>query len=86
MRKVRISDLSEDVRGFVAAAYEGGGVVVEDEAGRPQVSVLPFRPPTREETERANKSLERLREKTGKAMQEAGVTEEDVIRAVLEDD
>lgn len=86
MRKVRMSDLPEDVRSFVADAFERGGVVVEDDAGRPQVRVLSFRPPSSEEKQRAEESLRRLREKTGKAMEEAGVTEEDVVLAILEDD
>jgi hypothetical protein len=86
MRKVQISELSDDVRGFLSGAVEDGGVVVEDDNGLPQVSVYSFRPPSTEEKQRAEASLQRLREKTGKALQESGVTEEDVVQAILEDD
>jgi hypothetical protein len=86
MRKVQFSKLSKDVRGFLASALDDGGVVVEDDTGRPQVSVYSFRPRSDEDKQRAVVSLQRLREKTGKAMQESGVTEEDVVEAILEDD
>ena len=86
MKKVRLSELTEPVRQFLDRVFEGGGVVVEDNEGRTRGSFVPYRDPTPEEEHRADESLARLRQKTSAAMKEAGVTEDDVMRELLEDD
>lgn len=86
MKKVRLSELTETVRQFLDRVFEGGGVVVEDNEGRTRGSFVPYRDPTPEEERRADESLARLRQKTSAAMKEAGVTEDDVMRELLEDD
>lgn len=86
MRKVSIADLSEAVRSFLSEVIESDGVVIEDEAGRPRCGVIPYREASPEEVERANASLERLRRKAGQAMQQQGVSEEDVDRVLQEDE
>jgi hypothetical protein len=86
MKKVRLSELTEPVRQFLDRVFAGGGVVVEDNEGRTRGSFVPYRDPTPEEERRADESLARLRQKTSAAMKEAGVTEDDVMRELLEDD
>jgi hypothetical protein len=86
MKKVRLSELTEPVRQFLDRVFAGGGVVVEDNEGRTRGSFVPYRDPTPEEERRADESLARLRQKTSAAMKEAGVTGDDVMRELLEDD
>lgn len=86
MKKVRLSELAEPVRSFLDRVFAGGGVVVEDNEGRMRGSFVPYRDPTPDEERRADESLARLREKTDAGMKEAGVTEDDVMRELLEDD
>jgi hypothetical protein len=49
MEKVRLTTLSEAVRSFLARARKGRGLLVEDEAGRVFVGVIPYEeaPPRR---------------------------------------
>ena len=86
MKKVRLSELTDPVRSFLDQVFEGGGVVFEDNDGRTRGSFVPYRDPTPEEERRADESLARFREKTSAGMKEAGVTEDDVMRELLEDD
>ncbi len=86
MKKVRLTEVNEAVRTFLNQVLQGDGAVIEDEAGRTRGSFVPYRDPTPEEEKRADQSLERLRKKTGAAMKEAGVTEDDVMRELLKDD
>ena len=86
MLKRRLSDLSEAVRSFLTEAFQGDGIIVEDDTGRPQYSVSTFRYPTEEEERRADAGLDQLRKHTEAAMKKAGVTEDDIDRVLQEDD
>ena len=86
MKKVRLSEVSQAVRSFLDGVLQGDGVVIEDDAGRTRGQVVPYRDPTPEEERQANESLERIRQQTAAAMEEAGVTEEDVMQELLKDD
>lgn len=86
MRKVRLSEVSEAVRVFVNQALQSGGVEIEDENGRVRGSVVPYRVPTPDQRRQAQAKLEKLWEKTGRAMLEAGVTEADIDRELQDDD
>ena len=86
MNKVKLSELDEAVRDFLTSALQGDGVIVEDDDGQAQGSLLPYCRPTSEQRQRAEASLERLRQKTGDAMRRHGVTEDDIVRVILEDD
>lgn len=86
MRKVKLSQLEEAVRGFLDGALQEDGLIVEDDAGRLRGQFVPYRDPTPEEERRADESLERLRQKTGESMQRHGVTEDDIMRELLTDD
>jgi hypothetical protein len=86
MKKVRLSELSEAVRLFLTQAMQSGGVEIEDETGRVRGGFVPYRDPTTEERRQAQAELEKLWQRTGPAMQEAGVSEADIDRDLQEDD
>jgi hypothetical protein len=86
MIKVRLSEVNEEVRSFLQKALQSGGMEIEDETGRTRGSFVPYRDPTPDEQLRAQVELQRLWQKTGPAMQEAGVTEADIDRDLLERD
>jgi len=86
MKKIRLNDLSEVVRSFFAQASGEGGVMIEDDAGCARYGVVPYREASVEEKRQADEALRRLREHTGQAMRDQGVTEEDIDRALQEDD
>ena len=86
MKTLRFSELSQAVRSFLEEALHGDGVIIEDDTGRVRGSFVPYRDPTPEEERQADASLDRLWQKTGPAMREAGVTEADVDRDLQEGD
>ena len=86
MRTIKFTELNEVVRSFLVDALKGDGVCIEDSTGSLRGSVVPYRQPTSDQKKRALESLQRLQEKTSQAMQEQGVTEDDVMRVLLEDD
>jgi len=86
MRKIRLNELNEAVRSFLNQVVAGDTLVIEDESGQPCGSFIPYRESTPAEKQQADQSLERLRQKTGQAMKKHGVTEDDIVRVILEDD
>ncbi len=66
MKKLRLSELSRDIRTFLEHALEGDGMVIEDDAGVARGQFLPFRDPTAEEEAQADASLDELRKKVGR--------------------
>jgi len=86
MKKIRLTEVSEAVRAFLNQVLQGDGVEIEDEDGRTRGQFVPHRDPTADEERRADASLERLRKRTGESMRKHGVTEDDVMEAILEDD
>ena len=86
MKTVRLGELSENVRKVLAATGEDESVVIEDENGRARYGVIPYRRPTDEQKQRAWEKLREWQAKTEVSMKKHGVTEDDVLRVVLEDD
>jgi len=86
MQKIAIEQLSEQVRAFLSQVRNGRGLVIEDEAGRAQYGVIPFVEATPEERSQAWEKIQQLQQKIGQKLADQGVTEEDLIRAALEDD
>jgi hypothetical protein len=86
MRTVRLDELSESVRKVLAATGEDESVVIEDENGRARYGVIPYRRPTDEQKQRAWEKLRKLQDKVARSMEEQGVTEDDVMRVILEDE
>ena len=86
MKKVRLTELSEPVRSFLEQVKQGESIMVEDDRGELQYGITPYFEASAAEKRRAKASLEGLWEKTGRAMREAGVTEEDIDRDLQECD
>lgn len=86
MKKVRLTELNRSVQIFLKQVLQTEGVEIEDETGRTRGTLVPYRDPTVEEEKRADASLARLWEKTERAMNTAGVTEEDIDRDLQEGD
>ena len=60
--------------------------MVEDEKGQLQCGITPYFEASPMEKRRAQEDLERIWEKTSQAMEETGVTEEDIDRDLQADD
>jgi len=86
MQRIAISELSEQVRLFLAQVRAGEGIVIEDESGRSQYGIIPYSEATTSERAYAWKKLEVLQQKVGQAMTQAGVTEADIEKALLQVD
>jgi hypothetical protein len=85
MKTVKLTELSEDVRSFLGEAGKGDGVMVEDETGQARYSIAPYHRSTADERAAALERLRRLQNETRLAMEEQGVTEEDIDRLLQED-
>ncbi len=86
MKKVRLSELNEQVRRFLEDVKSGGSIAVVDDNGQLQCGVTPYADASPEEKRQAMASLQELWKTTGPAMEKAGVTEDDVMRDLLKDD
>jgi hypothetical protein len=86
MQEVALNQPSEPVRAFPAQVRNSQGLVIEAEAGRAQYGVNPNVESKPEERKQAWGRIQQLQQKVGQSLAEQGVTEDDVIRAVLEDD
>ena len=86
MKKIRFNDLSEDTRRVLAEAEQDGGLVVEDERGQARSRVYAYREPSEAEREAAWGRLRQWQAKAEASMKKHGVTEDDILRVVLEDD
>ena len=86
MQRITLSELSEPVRLFLSQVHAGQGIVVEDDTGRSQYGIIPYTEATPEEKKAAWQQLQRVQDKVGAAMTQAGVIEADVEDALLEDD
>ena len=86
MKKVRLNELSDPVRSFLEQLRDGESIMVEDEDGQLQCGITPYYEASPAEKRRAQESLERIWEKTSRAMAQGGVTEEDIDRDLQADD
>ncbi len=84
MVKVRLNDLSDPVRAFLAPAGRGEVIVVQDEGGNAAYSVVPVLQPSSEAQQRAWDDILLLQRHVGRSLQKHGVTEEDVDRLLDE--
>ena len=86
MKKVPLKDLSADAQRLIADAEQAGGLVVEDEQGRPRSRVYAYAEPTAAERQTA---WDRLRDFQGKVQQsfdDQGVSEADLDQLLQEDE
>jgi hypothetical protein len=80
MVRIRLSELDDAVRAFLAPAQQGETIVVEDDDGKLQCGVTPYVQASAAEKQAALAVLDRLRQNAAQAMARAGVTEADVDR------
>jgi hypothetical protein len=80
MVRIKMSELDEAVKVFLAAAQQGQTIVVEDDAGRPQFGVTPYVEASSADKQAALASLARLQQKSAAKLAELGVNEADVDR------
>jgi len=80
MVRIRMSDLDEAVKAFLAPAQQGQTIVVEDDAGKLQCGVTPYVQASPTEKQAALATLARLQQKTAESMAQLGVSEADVDR------
>ena len=85
MQKLRLSDLSEAVRSWLAGLKDTS-VVIEDDDGHLQYGITPYGMATPEERRAAWESLEQLQLKVGESLRRHGKTEDDVMAELLKDD
>ena len=85
MKKVRLNELGEPFQKAVGEA-NGEPLVVEDDQGEARYSVHRIGKPTEQQKKEALAGLRKLQEKATAAMKEAGKTEDDLMREILEDD
>jgi hypothetical protein len=84
MVRIRISDLNDAVKAFLAPAQNGETIVVEDDDGRLQCGVTPYVQASDTEKQAALAALGRLREKSDQSMRQQDITEADVDRELQE--
>jgi len=80
MQKVRLNDLSDPVRSFLAPAGKGEVIIVEDDSGRAAYSVVPIVRASAEIRQRAWNDILRLQQQVGESMKRHGITEDDIDR------
>ena len=80
MVRIRLSDLDDAVKMFLARAQQGETIVVEDDNGRLQCGVTPYIQATADEKRAALDALGRLQQKSAQSMAQLGVTETDIDR------
>ena len=76
MQRIAITDLSEPVRSFLNKARREG-IVVEDERGRAQCGVIPYREATAGGKQRAWREIKRIQQKVAKTMKKRQSTEDE---------
>ena len=80
MVRIRMSDLDDAVKAFLAPAQQGQTIVVEDDAGKLQCGITPYVQASSAEKQAALAMLNRLQRKAAKNAAQLGVSEADVDR------
>jgi hypothetical protein len=84
MVRIRLSELNDSVKAFLAPAQKGETIVVEDDQGRLQCGVTPYVQASALDKQAALAALARLGQKSAEAMDKLGLTEAEIDRE-LED-
>jgi hypothetical protein len=80
MVRIKMSELDETVKAFLAAAQQGQTIVVEDDAGKPQCGITPYIQASPSERQAALATLDRLQQKSAESTAQFGVSEAEVDR------
>ena len=86
MKSVKLTELSEAVRSFLREAFEGGGVVIEDDSGSSHGGVFPYTRASAEEQAESWGRLQALQKRVGDRLRKQGKTEEELDRILQEDE
>ncbi len=85
MQRISITDLNDSVRSFLRKARREG-IVVEDERGRAQCGIVPYREATAGARQRAWREIKKIQRKVGRTMKRKRTTEEEFDRLLQEDE
>jgi len=80
MVRIRLSELNDAVKAFLAPAQQGETIVVEDDDGKLHCGITPYVQSSAVEKQAALAALNRLRQKSAVSTAALGVTEADVDR------
>ena len=80
MVRIRLSELDDAVKTFLALAQQGETIAVEDDDGMLQCGVTPYLQASVAEKQAALNTLGKLQQKTARSMSRLGVTESDIDR------
>ena len=80
MVRIKLSDLDEAVRNFLAPVQRGQTIVVEDDAGKLQCGVTPYVEASSAEKQSALAMLDRMRQQVAQSVAQHGVSETEVDR------
>jgi hypothetical protein len=80
MVRIKLSELDEAVKAFLAPAQRGQTIVVEDDAGRLQCGVTPYVQASADEKQAALSTLDQMRQRAAQNMARLDVSEADVDR------
>ena len=87
MRKnVNLKELSEPIQSFLTQVKDGDAVLVSDETGQIQYSVVRLTRASKAERKQAWRSLGKIQDKVGKMMKKTGKTEEEFDQLLQQDD
>jgi hypothetical protein len=82
MVRIRLSELNDAVKAFLAPARQGETIVVEDDDGKLQCGVTPYAQASAAEKQAALATLGRLQQKSAQTMAELSVSESDIDREI----
>jgi len=80
MVRIRLSELDDAVKTFLARAQQGETIVVEDDDGMLQCGVTPYIQASAAEKKAALDAPGRLQQKSARSMAQLGVAESDIDR------
>lgn len=80
MVRIRLSDVDEAVKAFLAPVQRGETIVVEDDNGTLQCGVTPYVQASAAEKQSALAALVRLQQTAAASMTKSGATEIDIDR------
>jgi hypothetical protein len=80
MVRIKLSELDEAVKAFLAPAQRGQTIVVEDDAGRLQCGVTPYVQASADEKQAALSTLDQMRQRASQNFAQLDVSEADVDR------
>jgi hypothetical protein len=78
VKTISIKQLSEDVRELLSDAEQSGGLVVEDENGRPRSRIYAYAQPTEAQRQEAWERMRGFEKNVQLSFDEQGVNEDDL--------